>query len=68
MQVRIKNLKVGMELGNEGVEFEIRNNQGKHLGDLRLGKATVEWCRGRTRKGGGKRIAIERLIDLIEKA
>lgn len=55
MQVSIKDLSVSMELGNNGIELDVYDNQGNHLGDLRIGKATIEWCQGRTRSGNGVR-------------
>ena len=42
---------VQAELGNNGVVLYIADNDGKHRGKLRIGQATIEWCRGRTRIG-----------------
>jgi len=55
MKVTIKEFAVIMELKNNGVEFEIKDNDDTHRGDLRIGKATIEWCRGRTHTGRGVR-------------
>lgn len=66
MQVRIKDLQVSMDLGNNGLEIEIKNNNGEHLGDLRIGRAKIEWCKGRTRAGNGIQIKLNELIKLIE--
>ncbi len=52
MKVSIKDLNVSMELGNNGMELDVYNGD-EHLGDLRIGKATIEWCRGRVRTGNG---------------
>ncbi len=54
-----------IELGNNGVEFAIANNDGTHRGTLRIGKATVEWREGRTRKGNGRKIKLEKLIEAL---
>lgn len=62
MNVGIKNMNVDMQLGNNGVEFEVRNNNDEFLGDLRIGKATIEWCPGRTRNGNGKQKSWDDLI------
>ena len=67
MQVRVKDLQVSMDLGNNGLELEIKDNKGNHLGDLRIGRAKVEWCKGRVRAGNGIQIRLEDLVDLIEK-
>ena len=52
MKVGIKDLQVSMDLGNNGVELGVYKG-GKHLGDLHVGKANVEWCKGKTHKGKG---------------
>jgi hypothetical protein len=67
MQVRVKDLQVSMDLGNNGLELEIKDNKGNHLGDLRIGRAKVEWCKGRVRAGNGIQIRLEDLVQLIEK-
>jgi hypothetical protein len=52
-----------MDLGNNGVTFDVYNNDGKFMGDLRLGKGTVEWCKGKTQAGNGVK---KKWTDLIE--
>jgi hypothetical protein len=42
MKVSIKDLSVNMELGNRGAEFDVYDAEGKHLGDLRISKATIQ--------------------------
>ena len=49
-------------LGNNGVTFVIADNAGKHLGTLRIGKATVEWRPGKTQTGNGKKIRLVKLL------
>jgi hypothetical protein len=66
MKVSIKELEVTMDLGNKGMELDVYDAQNNHLGDLRLGKATIEWCRGRTRTGNGKKKSWEELIAFLE--
>ena len=53
MKVSIKDLQVNMDLGNNGIELDVYDNEGKHLGDLVISKAKIEWCKGRTRRGNG---------------
>jgi hypothetical protein len=36
------------------------------VGHLRIGQATVEWRRGRTREGNGKKIRLSDLIDYLD--
>ena len=66
MKVSVKDLAVSMELGNNGIELDVYDNQGNHLGDLRVGKATIEWCKGRTRTGNGSRKTWNELIAWFE--
>ncbi len=39
---------------------------GGHVGDLRVGRATVEWMKGRTREGNGKKIPMSKLVEFLE--
>lgn len=66
MKVRVKDLQVSMELGNNGIELELKDNSGKHIGDLRIGRATVEWCKGKIRKDYGIKLTLHELIEMIE--
>ncbi len=67
MKVSIKELSVSMELGTKGVEFDVYDASGsKHLGDLRIGKATITWSRGKTSKNVVRK-SWEELIGWFEK-
>ena len=44
MNVTIKDLSARMQLGNNGIELEVKDPQNRHLGDLGIGRGTVEWC------------------------
>jgi hypothetical protein len=68
MKVTVKELEVHMELGNRGIEFQVKDNDGVHLGDLRLGKGKVEWCPGRTHSGNGIKLSWRKFIELLEGA
>lgn len=57
-----------IELGNNGITFDIADEAGKYIGHLRIGQATVEWRRGKTRTGNGKRIKLQELIELLDQA
>ena len=66
MKVTIKDLQVRMALGNNGIELDVYDNQEDHLGDLCIGRATIEWCRGKTRRGNGVRKSWQDLIAFFE--
>jgi hypothetical protein len=66
MRVSIKDFDVAMEVKNNGVEFEIYNNSGDHLGDLFVTKAKVIWCKGKTKRANGRSVGWEKLIEVIE--
>ncbi len=67
MRVSVKDLAVTMELGNNGIELDVFDGQDNHLGDLRIGRGTIEWCKGRTRTGNGVRKTWEQLITFFER-
>ena len=66
MKVAIKDIDVDIALGNNGVMFEIRDNNDKFRGKLRLGRATVEWCPGKISIGNGKKKKLEDVISWFE--
>lgn len=66
MKVKIKDLSVNMELGNNGVTFDVYDNDEKFLGDLRLGRGKVEWCKGRTRAGNGTTVNWNQLLAFFD--
>ena len=61
MQITARDIEA--QLGNNGVVLYIADNDGNHVGKLRIGQATIEWCRGRTRIGNGKKMAVKDFID-----
>ena len=67
MQVSIKDLAISMDLGNKGIELEVRDTNGDHLGDLRIGKAKIEWCKGRTHAGNGVSVSWPELIEWFQR-
>lgn len=66
MKVSVKDFQVNMQIGNNGIELDVYDNQNKHLGDLRIGKATIEWCKGQTQRGNGKKKTWDDLIKFFE--
>ena len=66
MQVSIKEFDVEMELKNKGIELDVRDNEGNHLGDLVITKAKLIWCRGKTGRRYGIPISWAKFIKLME--
>jgi hypothetical protein len=66
MKVNIDDLDVDMQLGNNGVRFAVYSNDGEYIGKLRVGKATVEWCKGKVPVGNGVKINWNDLIAFFE--
>lgn len=54
-----------MELGNDGITLDVYGNNDQFEGKLRIGKATVEWCKGRTQIGNGKQFKLQGLVDFL---
>lgn len=57
---------VVITLGNNGITLTIADNEGNHQGHLRIGQATVEWRRGRTRAGNGTKLPLSKLVEILE--
>ena len=66
MRVKADLTDVSIELGTSGLTLNVSESGGGHRGDLRIGKATVEWMPGKTRTGNGHKIPLSKLLDLIE--
>lgn len=56
MKVFIKKLQVDMDIKNNGIELDVSDNEGGHIGDLYVTKAQLIWCLGKTSKKKGKKI------------
>lgn len=66
MKVSIKDFNVNMDLGNNGITFDVYANDDSFLGDLRLGRGTIEWCKGKTKAGNGVKVKWPDLIAYFE--
>lgn len=64
--VNIKDLHVDMEVKTRGVEFEVHNSSGKHMGDLVVKKNGLVWCKGKTKPENGEHISWDKFIDWME--
>jgi hypothetical protein len=64
MKVTVTNIE--SQLGNNGITLYVADNSGNHKGKLRIGQATVEWCKGRTRIGNGKKIPLQTFLEHLD--
>jgi len=65
MKVTIKDLNVNMEIKNKGIELDVYDGDGRHLGDLIITRSTLIWCRGKTSRKNGKKINWKRFAELM---
>jgi len=64
MKVSVKDFSVDMELGNNGVELEIRSADGeKQLGDLYVAKKGLIWCNGKVPRKNGVAVSWDEFIE-----
>ena len=56
MDVSIKTFDVDMKIKNNGIELDVSDPGGAHLGDLIVTKKLLIWCQGRTKRKNGKKI------------
>jgi len=66
MKVSVKDLSVSMDIKNNGIELDVYDNTGKHLGDLVVTKARVTWCPGKTTPAKGHKVNWPDFIKLME--
>jgi hypothetical protein len=62
MKVAVDVRSIELNLGHNGIVLYVYDNGDKYIGKLRVGKATVEWCRGKVPIGKGKKIALDDFI------
>ena len=65
MNVSVKNFPVTMEIKNKGIELDVYDNNGTHLGDLVITKTKLVWCKGRTSVRKGKPITWTKFIEYM---
>lgn len=54
----------GLELKNNGIIIHVKDNSGRHVGDLRLGQASGEWRPSRRRTG--VKFEMSELVEVLE--
>jgi hypothetical protein len=62
MKVALDVKSIDLTLKNNGIVLHIYDNANKFVGKLRVGQATVEWCKGKVPIGNGKKITLENFI------
>ncbi len=65
MKVSIKDFSINMDVKTNGIEFEIKDTKGKHLGDCYITKTGLIWCEGRVTRENGKTIKWPEFIKLV---
>lgn len=63
MNIYIKQFNVDMEIKNNGVELDVCNPQGEHIGDLVVTKTKLIWCQGKTSPKNGVSVNWQEFID-----
>ncbi len=63
--MKVKATGIEADLGYNGIVLYIADNGGKHVGKLRIGQATIEWCRGKTSIGNGKKITLANFVKTL---
>lgn len=64
MQVSIENVPE-IPIANNGVKIRIRDENGKNLGKLWFGQATIRWAPGSTRENNAKRLNVEDFVAYL---
>jgi hypothetical protein len=64
--MQVKLIDVEADLGYKGVVLYVADNKGSHQGKIRIGSATVEWCKGKTRMGNGKKIKMADFLAALD--
>lgn len=64
MQVTVENVPA-VNVGNSGVLIRVRDEEGKNLGRLWIGQATVRWAPGSTREPNAKRLSVRKFVDYL---
>lgn len=66
MKVKIKSFDVDMDVKNNGVEFQVHDNDGTFMGDVYVAKGGVTWCAGKTTRANGIKLNWSKFIKLME--
>ena len=67
MKIAIKEIHHELQIKNNGIEFSVKDEAGKHLGDFYIRKSGVVWCPGKTAVENGMSISWAKFISLVLK-
>jgi hypothetical protein len=65
MNVNIKDFNVKMELKNKGIELDVYDSSGSHLGDLVVTKTRLIWCPDKTSRQNGHAVSWTDFIEYM---
>jgi hypothetical protein len=68
MKLRIKEIKADIELKNNGMEIEVREEKedGARLGDIIIARAGITWCKGKVGAAKGIKLSWKEFIAAAE--
>lgn len=68
MKLRIKEIKADIELKNNGMEIEVREEKedGARLGDIIIARAGITWCKGKVGAANGIKLSWKEFIAAVE--
>lgn len=64
MQVSVEEVPQ-VSVGSKGVLIRIRDDQGKNLGKLRIGKAKVKWAQGSVPEKNAKQLTVRDFVNYL---
>jgi hypothetical protein len=64
MKVSIENAP-DIPIANNGVKIRIRDEQGRNVGKLWFGQATIRWAPGRVPERNARRLDVQEFIDYL---
>ncbi len=65
MQVSIEEM-TEVKFGNKGPLIRIRDENGKNIGKLRMGQATIRWARGSIPEKNAKTVSVEKFVEYLD--
>ena len=66
MKVSVKTFAISLDIKNKGIEIDVSDTQGKHLGDLWVTNTELIWCKGRKSRINGERVKWEDFMQMME--
>ncbi len=63
MKVNIKDFTINMDVKTNGIEFEVRDNDGNFRGDCYITKTGLIWCEGKTSRTNGTSVTWDQFIN-----